>query len=149
MANPFVSLTAKNVSRTSALPLLTEYAYDFEKRRFRYDENGQHLIVTENEALKVWIFKALLTERYRYLAYDDAYGISIEPYQGRTPNSQFTAEQIAQELREGLLVNPYIVRINQITVEKREQDDLYLAVDVTSIYSDSSVQVVMERRTYE
>lgn len=58
-----------------------EYGYDFDKQCFRYDEKGQNLMVTENEALKVWIYKAILTERYRYLAYDDSYGITIEPYQ--------------------------------------------------------------------
>ena len=43
-----------------------------------------NLMVTENEALKVWIYKAILTERYRYLAYDDSYGITIEPSVGES-----------------------------------------------------------------
>lgn len=78
-----------------------EYGYDFEKHRFRYDENGNNITVTEDEALKVWIYKALMTERYRYLAYHDEYGITIEPYQGTMPNSVYTADQICQNIREG------------------------------------------------
>ena len=102
-------------------------------------------LLAENEALKVWIYKVLLTERYRYLAYDDSYGITIEPYQGRAPNSQYTADRICQNIREGLMVNPYIARINHIEVEKRERDDLAITVDVTSIYSDESLTVTAGR----
>ena len=146
MANPFVAMNNPQAANSNeSLPLFVEYGYDFEKQRFRYDEKGQNLMVTENEALKVWIYKAILTERYRYLAYDDSYGITIEPYQGRVPNSRYTAEQISQNIREGLLTNPYIVRINHIGVEKRERDDLVITVDVTSIYSEESLTVTAGR----
>ena len=80
MADPFVALASgADTSARETLPLLSEYGYDFEKHRFRYDENGNNITVTEDEALKVWIYKALMTERYRYLAYHDEYGITIEP----------------------------------------------------------------------
>ena len=55
------------------------------------------------------------------MAYDDSYGITIEPYQGRTSNSRYTADQICRNIREGLMVNPYIARINHVEVEKRER----------------------------
>ena len=68
MADPFVALASgADASSRETLPLLSEYGYDFEKHRFRYDENGNNITVTEDEALKVWIYKALMTERYRYL----------------------------------------------------------------------------------
>lgn len=146
MADPFVAMSNTQAANSNeSLPLFIEYGYDFEKQCFRYDEKGQNLMVTENEALKVWIYKALLTERYRYLAYDDSYGITIEPYQGRAPNSHYTADQISQNIREGLLINPYIARINHIDVEKREHDDLIITVDVTSIYSEESLTVTAGR----
>lgn len=146
MANPFVAMNSTQAAnQNESLPLFVEYGYDFEKQCFRYDEKGQNLMVTENEALKVWIYKALLTERYRHLAYDDSYGITIEPYQGSAPNSRYTADQISQNIREGLLINPYIARINHIDVEKREDDDLIITVDVTSIYSEESLTVTAGR----
>ena len=99
MADPFVAMNnTQAANQNEALPLFVEYGYDFEKQCFRYDEKGQNLMVTENEALQVWIYKAILTERYRYLAYDDSYGITIEPYQGRAPNSRYTADQISQNI---------------------------------------------------
>lgn len=146
MANPFVSLSSRADTVTSKqLTPLAEYGYDFETNQFTYDENGNHITVTENEALKVWIYKALRTERYRYLAYHDDYGITIEPYQGTMPNTVYTADRIRQHIREGLSVNPYIKRINEISVEKRERDDLFIYVDITSVYSEDSLVVTAER----
>lgn len=146
MANPFVAMASgENAAARETLPLLAEYGYDFEKHRFRYDENGNNITVTEDEALKVWIYKALMTERYRYLAYHDEYGITIELYQGTMPNNIYTADQIRQNIREGLSINPYIARINRVDVERREKDDLFILVDVTSIYNDESLTVTAER----
>ena len=64
MADPFVAMNSiQAANRNESLPLFVEYGYDFDKQCFRYDEKGQNLMVTENEALKVWIYKAILTER--------------------------------------------------------------------------------------
>lgn len=146
MADPFVvGNTNTQRAATDAFPVFTEYGYDFTTNQFLYDEDGSNTLVTEDEALKVWIYKALLTERYRYLAYDEDYGITIEPYQGTMPNSGYTADRIRQNIREGLEINPYIARINSITVEKRERDDLSISVDVTSIYSSDSITVTAGR----
>ena len=59
MADPFVAMNSiQAANRNESLPLFVEYGYDFDKQCFRYDEKGQNLMVTENEALKVWIYKA-------------------------------------------------------------------------------------------
>lgn len=144
MSDPFVSISTAT-AKTTSLPVFKEYAYDFSKQCFIYDVSGKHITVTENEALKIWIYKALLTERSRYLAYHDDYGITIEPYQGTTPNTVYTADQIKQNIREGLEVNPYIESINSISVEKREKDDLFIIVDVTTIYDETSLIVTAGR----
>ena len=146
MADPFIARNTQTIqSVADTLPILTEYGYDFDKQQFLYDENGNNVTVTEDEALKVWIYKAILTERYRYLAYHDEYGITIEPYQGTMPNNVYTADRIRQNIREGLSINPYIAKINSITIEKREKDELIVSVDVTSIYSDDSLVVTAGR----
>ena len=58
MADPFVAMNSiQAANQHESLPLFVEYGYDFDKQCFRYDEKGQNLMVTENEALKVWIYK--------------------------------------------------------------------------------------------
>ena len=105
MANPFINSTVNTTVSTSKLPYLTEYAWDFENDRFLKNAEGQHIIVTENEALKVWIYKTLKTERFRYVAYHDSYGIELEKYIGNT-NIKNVGEMIKADIKEGLLVNP-------------------------------------------
>lgn len=114
MANPFVSgvLVQSIETAQEELPTYKEYAWDFNKDCFIYD-NGQHKIVTENEALKVWIYKVLKTERWRYQIYDNAYGIELEQFIGRRTNNSDTAGEIGQYVNEALLVNPYIKSIDK------------------------------------
>ena len=39
------------------LPTFSEYDWDFDHDCFRYDATGNHITVTENDALKVWVYK--------------------------------------------------------------------------------------------
>ena len=58
-----VSETASTGAETEDLPLLTEYAWDFNTDKFLYDGDGHHIIVTGKEALKVWIYKGQVLPR--------------------------------------------------------------------------------------
>ncbi|BAL85210.1 phage related protein (plasmid) [Selenomonas ruminantium subsp. lactilytica TAM6421] len=145
MSNPFVAgiQPAKIDSTQDNLPLLQEFAWDMEHDTFCYDSRGRHYIVTENEALKIWIYKCLKTERYRYEAYrhgiydaDGDYGIELEEYIGTHPNNEKTAAEICQIIRESLAINPYIVKINSIDITERKGDKLALLINLTSIYGE-------------
>ena len=65
---PFTGTVTAN-TYTSDLPTPKEYAWDFENDCFLYDADGRLKIVEGDEAIKIWIYKALSTERFRYLAY--------------------------------------------------------------------------------
>ena len=132
MANPFVSGSATVGTEENSLPTFTEYAWDFENDRFLY-ESGQHKIVTENEALKVWIYKTLKTERWRYLAYDNAYGLELERFIGAYTNNAGNAVEIEQYISEALLINPYIKSVDDIQYSI-EGDALAYKISLTTIY---------------
>lgn len=148
MANPFIAMQATtNNSSTSNLPRLKEFAWDFEHNRFLLDVKGNFREVEENEALKVWIYKALKTQRYRFECYrhgimdtDSDYGIDLEKYIGQT-NDVTNAGYIIEEVRSCLAVNPYIKSIDSIEVSERKKDVLSIDVVLTSIYGTTSVTV--------
>lgn len=148
MANPFIAMQATtNNSSTSNLPRLKEFAWDFEHDRFLLDVKGNFREVEENEALKVWIYKALKTQRYRFECYrhgimdtDSDYGIDLEKYIGYT-NDVTNAGYIIEEARSCLAVNPYIKSIDSIEVSERKKDVLSIDVVLTSIYGTTSVTV--------
>ena len=66
---PFIDPETLAASQDNALPMFREYAYDYENNRLLL-RDGQTYLVEGNEALRIWIFKALDTERFRYTAYD-------------------------------------------------------------------------------
>ena len=108
MSNPFVSGTSSktDVAATN-LAIFKEYAWDFVNDRFIY-ENGSHKVVAENEALKVWIYKTLKTERWRYRAYDNSYGIELEQFIGAYTQTmeimQIKSSSISVKLYSSILI---------------------------------------------
>ena len=142
--NPFLYNENDSTTATAVteLPLLTEYGWDFKHDKFLKTESGQHVIVEKNEALKVWIYKTLKTERFRYVAYHESYGIELEKYIGQT-NIPNVANAIKKDIKEALSVNPYIKSIDKIEVTKQAGDVVELTIHLTSIYSNFSIKVVI------
>lgn len=130
MSNPFVSGSSSTTSEV--LPTFQEYAWDFEKDCFIF-ENGKHKIVTENDALQVWIYKTLKTERWRYLAYDNSYGIELEQFIGGYTNNASNSSLIIQYIEEALLINSYIQTIDSIEAAI-DGDSLTYNIALTTIY---------------
>ena len=57
------------------------YAYDFKANALKL-KDGKTYLVEGNEALQIWIYKALLTPRFRHVAYTKAYGSEIHTLLG-------------------------------------------------------------------
>ena len=51
------------------LEIFREYAIDFKTGEYLRGENNDVITLEKNEALKVWIYKALKTERFRHFIY--------------------------------------------------------------------------------
>nr|DAU96134.1 MAG TPA: Protein of unknown function (DUF2634) [Caudoviricetes sp.] len=138
-AYPFTGTSAGTGYReTLKVPL--ELDYDFDKNDFRYDSNGQHIIVSGNDALKIWIYKALMTERFRYLAYSWQYGLEVRPYIGKVMGVQERYSEMKRIIIECLMVNPYIKSIDRIDFTA-EREKLTVDIGLTTIYGEVSVNV--------
>jgi len=92
-----------------------EYAWDFQKNEFIL-KDGKFVVVEGLEALNIWIRKALITERYRYLAYTTDYGSEIESLVGKNYSKELTKSEIKRFLKEALEINPHIKGISDIDV---------------------------------
>ena len=101
---------------TEALPLARETAWDYENDVpvFR---RGEPVTVTGKEAVKVWIWNAIHTERYRYEIYSWAYGSEFHSLIGQAYTPNLKTAEAPRFLKECLLVNPYITAVNNITVD--------------------------------
>ena len=98
--------------------------------------------------MKVWIYKALKTERYRYMAYlhgdynaEGNYGTELERFIGTRSNSEISTTEIKRYIKDGLLVNPYIKSVDAIETTVRDGENLTLTVNLTSVYGSTSITV--------
>lgn len=113
---PFIDPDALAPSQGNTLPMFREYAYDYENNRLLL-RDGQTYLVEGNEALRIWIFKALVTERFRYTAYDSDYGSEIDTLIGKV-NSSVNLPELKRFIIEALMVNPYIEELSNIQFEQ-------------------------------
>lgn len=140
MANPFVTGPTAAETTASDLPVFKEYAWDYERDRFIYNADGTHKIVEKNEAIKVWVLHTLRVERYRYLAYFDDYGIELEPFVGTGPNDSERSSELFRYVKEGLLVNPYILDVTALST-KLDHKKITMKLQLATVYGSTSVGI--------
>lgn len=134
---PFISPELlQEDAKAEDLPLFREYAYDFEHNRLAV-RDGRPYLIEGNEALKVWIFKALHTTRFRHVAYSPSFGNEIEAVIGRSMDAGILNSEIRRYIIEALMVNPYIEELNNFKFS-RDGSRLAVEFDVTTIYGAMS-----------
>lgn len=100
-----------NEEKNQILDVPKEYGIDFVTGQL----TGK--IVEGKEAIKVWIWNCLKTQRFRYPIYSWDYGTDLEQYIGQTVSEEFLNADCEDEIREAMMVNPYITDIEDFTAD--------------------------------
>ena len=100
---------------SGALPLCEEVAWDYDKD-IPVFSGGVPQIVTGKEAVKVWIWKAIRTARFKHQIYSRDYGSEFESLIGQAYTPMVKEAEAPRYLRECLLINPYINAVSEISV---------------------------------
>ena len=128
---PFISNTDE-IKVDNSFPMYKEIAWDF-KKNTPIIQNGDFKIVEGNNAIKVWVYKALLTPRYSYSIYSWNYGSELMDLIGKAYTPSLTKEEAKRYIKEALSINPYILEVNVINTDFK--DGLLSAdVKVKTIY---------------
>lgn len=101
-------IEAAAIEQTTEIP--KEYGIDYSTGKL----TGQ--IVSGKEAIKVWIWNCLHTERFRYPIYSWNYGAELEQYIGDAVTEEFLQTDCEAEITEALKVNKYISDIEDFNV---------------------------------
>ena len=96
--------------------------------------------MTADDALKVWVYKALMTERNQYLAYSRRYGIELKPFIGDVMSVGERYSELKRVIIECLMVNPYIKSVDSVEFEE-VQDKVECFVTLTTIYGGLNINV--------
>lgn len=116
-----------------------EYAYDFEKNELK-TSNGEHYYVYGNEAMKIWIYKCMLTSRFRYSAYTERFGTEVYELVGEVISSKLKEAEVKRYITEAIMVHPFMISINKIEL-KPYKSGIYVDVYYTTVFSDKIVRV--------
>lgn len=135
---PFISNT-DDVKVDNTFPLYREIAWDF-KRNTPIIQNGDFKIVEGNNAIKVWVYKALLTPRYNYSIYTWDYGSELLDLIGKAYTPSLTKSEAKRYIEEALLINPYISEVNVLDTDFKD-GILSANVKIVTIYGESEVTI--------
>ena len=135
---PFVTYK-EDMVKDNSFPLYREIAWDF-KRDIPILENGDFKIVEGNEAIKVWVYKALLVPRYNYSIYSWNYGSELMDLIGKAYTPQLTKSEAKRYIEEALKINPYILDVNVIDTDFKDSV-LSANVKIVTIYGESEVTI--------
>ena len=135
---PFVTYK-EDIVKNNSFPLYKEVAWDF-KRDIPILENGDFKIVEGNEAIKVWVYKALLVPRYQYSIYSWDYGSELMDLIGKAYTPQLTKSEAKRYIEEALKINPYILDVNVIDTDFKDSI-LSANVKIVTIYGESEVTI--------
>ena len=137
------TLTETTEVRTSEdLPIFKELAFDFDSGQLN-TKGGKYYYVEKNEAIKIWIWKALFSSRYTYLAYSTDYGNEIYTLIGRYLNNELLYSELRRMIEEALLCNPYITSLSDFKIS-REGSKVICDFSVNTVYGN-----VAQAYTYE
>ena len=83
--------------------MFRELAYDYENNCLKR-KGGKTYLVEKDEAVRVWIYKALLTRRFVWPAYTHAYGSELEAVIGYSNNRDILDSEVKRYITETLMV---------------------------------------------
>lgn len=120
------------ISQPSSLPLFREIAIDFDTGQ-PLEREGEFSFVTGQEALRVWIFRALQPESRRFScsAHTGAYGNELAALAGQSAAE--AESRLPELLRQALAVNPYITGITDLSCVS-SGDGLIARFTVETVY---------------
>ena len=135
---PFVTYK-EDMVKDNSFPLYREIAWDF-KRNIPILENGDFKIVEGNEAIKVWILKTLLINRYEFEIFSWDYGSELISLIGKAYTPSLTKEEAKRYIKEALEINPYIIKIDVVDVSFSDAI-LHGEVKIKTIYGEDDLLI--------
>lgn len=129
---PFTVDVPEVEDREEELPVFRELAYNYEKNCL-LRRGGKPYLVEKDDALQIWIYKALRTKRFVWQAYTHTYGSEIENVIGLSNDPDIIDSEIRRYITETLMVNPYLQELSDFTF-RHEKDVVTVDFTVTTVY---------------
>lgn len=124
---------------TTELKLYQEVKWDFENN-IPVFVNGAPVVISGKDAVLVWAWKAIHTQRYRYEIYTWDYGCEVDSLIGKPISEELKQSEAERYVRDCLLINPYITAVGDITVTFSD-GVLSISAIIETIYGEVKLDV--------
>ena len=128
-----------NITDTS-IPLLKEYAWDFDKDEIILDKNGKFIIVEGVEALKVRNYLSLKIYKNRFFIYKNKVGTKLKDLIGKSIN--YVSLHVEEMLYEAIVDNIYVTDIDNLEINY-VNGKVVVTFDVINIYKNYNEQIII------
>ena len=128
-----------NITDTS-IPLLKEYAWDFDKDEIILDRNGKFIIVEGVEALKVRNYLSLRIYKGRFFIYKNKVGTKLKDLIGKSRS--YVSLRVEEMLYEAIVDNVYVTDIENLEISYIN-DKVIVTFDVINIYKNYNEQIII------
>ncbi|MER0283395.1 MULTISPECIES: DUF2634 domain-containing protein [unclassified Clostridioides] len=137
---PFIGVPEDyEIPKKEELGLFHEVAWDFEKDE-PIVENGDFKIIEENEAIKVWVYKCIKTNKNEHEIYSNDYGTELTDLIGQKYSKGLTESEASRYIKEALLMNPYILQVDVVSTNFKK-DILSAYIKISTIYGEVEMNV--------
>lgn len=118
-----------------------EYKYDFKKKEIIL-EHGSPTWVEGVEAIKIWIYKTLLTQRGYYMAYSFEYGQDYEDLIGSGLSTEALKSEAKRMTEEALFDNENILKIEDFDATIKA-DRIEISFVAITTYGNIGMEVTL------
>ena len=123
-----------------SIPLLKEYAWDFDKDEIILDRNGKFIIVEGVEALKVRNYLSLKIYKGRFFIYKNKVGTKLKDLIGKSRS--YVSLRVEEMLYEAIVDNVYVTDIENLEINY-VNSKIIVTFDVINIYKNYNEQIII------
>lgn len=119
-------------------PTPMEWKWDIDTKEFVIDSRGFVDVVYGQDAIKIWVYKCLMTTRGKYMAYDFSFGNDIEYLLEQNIDRDLLKSEAKRLVVEALMVNEYINSVTNVEVTIKDKV-LKIELTVNTDYGDIDI----------
>lgn len=129
------------IEDVGALELLSDWAVDFESKRMKL-KGGRQYKVYGMDALRIWIYKQIMTRKGVFGAYSKEFGSELSDLRG-IAEPKLLYDELERVITECLMLSEYITGVGDFEFERRD-GGVSVKFTVNSVYGASSEQIISQ-----
>ena len=137
---PTRAIPPTNIEEDTGIPLLKEYAWDFDKDEIILDKNGKFIIVEGIEALKVRNYLSLRIYKGRFFIYKNKVGTRLKDLIGKSRS--YISSRVQEMIYEAIVDDIYVTDIDNLEIDY-VNDKVFVTFDVINIYKNYNEQITI------